>query len=31
MKRYIQFNNEDFIIKEGKGILRPNEQNEVII
>lgn len=26
MKRYIQLNNEDFVIKQAKGILQPNEQ-----
>lgn len=26
MKRYIQLNNEDFVIKQAKGILHPNEQ-----
>lgn len=26
MKRYIQLNNEDFVIKEAKGILHPNQQ-----
>lgn len=26
MKRYIQLNNEDFVIKEAKGILHSNEQ-----
>ena len=26
MKRYIQLNNEDFVIKQAKGILQPNKQ-----
>lgn len=26
MKRYIQLNNEDFVIKQAKGILHPNKQ-----
>lgn len=26
MKRYIQLNNEDFVIKKAKGILHPNKQ-----
>lgn len=26
MKRYIQLNNEDFVIKRAKGILEPNKQ-----
>ena len=26
IKRYIQLNNEDFVIKEAKGILHPNKQ-----
>lgn len=26
MKRYLQLNNEDFVIKQAKGYLRPNEQ-----
>lgn len=26
MKRYIQLNNEDFVLKQAKGILHPNKQ-----
>jgi hypothetical protein len=26
MKRYMQLNNEDFVIKQAKGILQPNKQ-----